>query len=135
LSPNICGIPENDRITEIFDILQSVTELSLLLNPSSSQSKAMNWLLYEDDLHLCPNKVYECQNRIIQRYALAVIYFATGGDAWSQCSRNDIDCGTNSPFLNVTNFLGEDHECNWAGISCLESKCVRVINFGECLIS
>jgi len=130
ISPTRCGIPEDVRIMEIFEILRNVTDLRLLLNPDSSQGKAMNWLLYEDAAHLCPNEVYDCKNRIVQRYTLAVIYFATGGDFWSRCSRFDLNCGNETPFINATNFLGDGHECNWAGIKCrVESNCVTVIDF------
>jgi hypothetical protein len=129
--PTRCGIPDDQRIVDIFELLQNVTDLRLLLNPDTSQGKAMSWLLYEDTAHLCPNEVYDCQNRIIQRYALAVIYFATGGESWSKCSRSDLNCGTEVPFIGTKNFLSDSHECIWAGVGCTESKCVRVINFGE----
>ena len=130
--PIRCGIPDNELFPTILEKLEEVSDPTLLLDPSSPQGKAINWLVYEDTALLCPNEQYGCPNRLEQRYALAVTYFSTGGDQWSKCKRSDENCGTEIPFKskNETNFLSGNHECTWAGIDCLElSNCVNDINF------
>jgi hypothetical protein len=125
-----CGIPDNERISAIFEKLKLVSAPELLSDPTTPQGKAMNWLVDDDEAFLCPNELYACPNRLPERYALAVTYFATGGAKWTQCSRSDQLCGSQNPFNDATNFLSGNHECTWAGIGCLhKSNCVNIINF------
>lgn len=87
------------------------------------------WLIEEDTLRVCPDNP-----KILQRFAMAVVYFSTGGDSWFQCSANPaaIDpCGVEEPFVGAERFLAPTSECAWAGISCL-SGCVTEIEFGKC---
>ena len=46
-----------------------------LLNDSTPQGKAIRWLAEEDGLEVDPSE----SEVLVQRYALAVIYYATGG--------------------------------------------------------
>ena len=106
----------------------------MLLDNNSPQGKAVQWLLENDVAHLCPDQKYDCPNRLVQRYALATMYFATGGDDWKQCSSLDPSCGNDAPFKLKTHFLSSSHECTWAGITCLASMCVNSINFGKYIL-
>ena len=49
-----------------------------LWNDSTPQGKAMRWLAEEDGLEVDPSD----SEVLVQRYALAVIFYATGGDTW-----------------------------------------------------
>ncbi|CAB9510719.1 Leucine Rich Repeat [Seminavis robusta] len=64
-------------------------------NPASPQSQALAWLMEEDVDHL----LILSEERIRQKFALATIYFATGGTtAW----------------VNTTHWLNHSiHECDW----------------------
>jgi len=131
-APTPCGISDDARSQGIYEILETVSDPTSLNNNTTPQGKAAEWLVSVDEAHLCPGEDYTCPRRLVQRYALAVIYFATGGDDWTKCSFSDGNCGNEYPFVNQESFLSGSHECQWAGIDCLvQSMCVTVINFGE----
>lgn len=125
-----CGMAETDRIVEILAILDSVADPDLIRNNAHPQGLATTWLIEEDLRHVCPD-TDSCG--LIQRWTLAVIYFSTNGDGWFQCSSNPAAtdlCGAEEPFVGETRFLSEEHECEWAGISCID-LCVTEIEFEE----
>ena len=82
----------------------------------SAQYKAMDWLLHADSMQLTPSATIS-NERIVQRYALAVFFHATNGpNSWSK-----------------NNWLVGD-ECSnqyWTGMSCNDDKQVRAIAFGK----
>jgi hypothetical protein len=89
------------RATALIEALVVVTDAEILINSETPQGKAGFWLLNAD-----PASVDPCTYpTLLQRYALATLYFATEGDNW-------ID---NAEWL-----LGE-HECNWTKVSCDET--------------
>jgi Leucine-rich repeat (LRR) protein len=79
------------RLPEIL----SASSKDALSNPNSPQAKAMRWIesipLHED----------LSEGRLIQRFALACIYFSTGGENWSE---ND-------------SWLSDADECSWFSTS------------------
>ena len=64
-----------------------------LWNDSTPQGKAIRWIAEEDGLEVDPadNEV------LVQRYSLAVFFYATGGETWIHKAH----------FLSNTNF------CHW----------------------
>ena len=66
-------------------------DCSLLLDTKTPQGAAFQWLLADPSL-----AIYSSTD-IIQRYALAAIYYATNGPSWSQQS----------------GWLGSENVCNW----------------------
>jgi hypothetical protein len=66
----------------------------------------LNWLTQDDRLHLCPDSP-----NLVQRFVLAHLYFALGGNGWNNCT---IQFCSDSPFLSDVN------ECSWDGIVCTE---------------
>lgn len=76
----------------VFDLIPDYSKTALL-RPSSYQSNAYSWLLADPSLGNYPDW------RILQRYALAAVYFATGGAHWN----------------NAANWLDnhQHHECQW----------------------
>ena len=124
----------SERITDIMTDLVSVTKDPRLLDSDETtpQSSATKWIL--QDSRSLSLLVPHNRNQIIQRWALAVIYFSTGGDEWYQCSANTSavdDCGNNDPFDNKHRFLSGSHECSWAGIRCNDELWVTDINYGK----
>lgn len=81
-------------------VLKRITvDQSILSDSNSPQSKAYAWC--KNDLF---NYSIDVAERLAQRYALAVLYFATKG-------------GDTGEWKNSTNWLS-GHECNWYGIRC-----------------
>ncbi|CAB9499061.1 LRR receptor-like serine threonine-protein kinase [Seminavis robusta] len=74
-------------------LLPTTTVMTILENQDSPQSRAYDWLL--EDIESSP---FLSHDRIKQKFALAVLYFATGGDSWLK----------SNSWLNHT-----VHECDW----------------------
>jgi hypothetical protein len=118
-----------ERSSQIYAILDEVTDPLALRNSSSVQGKAAKWLIQDDGLVVCPDNV-----KLIQRFALATIYYATNGDNWFKCSGNQLasdNCGGEAPFWNETRFLSPVNECQWAGIVCNVDFCVTELEYGK----
>ena len=82
-----------------------------LWNDSTPQGKAIWWLAEEDGLEVDPSD----SEVLVQRYALAAIFYATGGETWiakahflsnmSVCDWNEIDDDEDYDYLS---YLGTD---------------------------
>ena len=77
-------------------VTSTTTPEEILLNPTSPQHKALTWLADHDGAQL---DFSTNSPRIVQRFALAVLYYSTQGYGWS----NDFN------FLSILN------ECEWTG--------------------
>jgi hypothetical protein len=106
-------------------------------DPTTPQAQALDWITNEDTLTVCPSD-NSCHP--LQRYVLAVFYFATNGGAWDQCNApsdfNDaaaIEEANNNCDRVVTPFavpnqrvgdsssdawLSPSNECEWGGVAC-----------------
>ncbi|KAL7577641.1 hypothetical protein ACA910_015158 [Epithemia clementina (nom. ined.)] len=123
-----CKIPGDVRIAQIYNILDAVADPVQIRNESDPRGLATEWLLSEISLFACPDNP-----KLVQRWALAVMYFSTGGNSWTQCSANASatdNCGNQVPFVNSTRFLSSGSECDWAGISCIDD-CVTEVEYEE----
>jgi hypothetical protein len=128
---NKCGLTPSERRTKIERLLQDAN-----INPyrKLATNEAFDWLINTDGATLCPT-----DTNIIQRYVLAVLYYSTNGNAWTNCSApsnlndessitqaND-ECNittTNATVLFPNDIRGTDawltpsNECLWGGVSC-----------------
>jgi len=115
-----------DRKKSILGQLENVSGSSVH-DVNQPQGRAASWLLHDDE-----RKIESTDSQLIQRYALAVLYFATGGDDyWTFCSRSRSDNnGNNSSCIygedenayekrTASSYLSKDHECLWMGSTCL----------------
>ena len=99
--PPVDGCSTFPRKEAMEEQLEVITDVSLLTDPATPQGRAFVWLVDQD-----PAQVDPCSYpTLAQRYALATLYFATGGDSW-----------TSSVF-----WLNSAAECLWSGISCRTS--------------
>lgn len=78
--------------------LSNFTDPSLFLNPSSPQSEALSWLVYQD-------QVVQRNSSLAQRYAIMVLFFACSGSSWSG-------------FVTPWNEQVTVDECEFQGIIC-----------------
>lgn len=94
-------IKASKRFTAIQDYLiqATVSTSEDLLDETSPQFYAAQWMAHEDGQRLTVPLLYDTQKHptFIERYALAVVYFAMGGDDWT----HDL------------NFLSNEHVCTW----------------------
>jgi len=93
------------REAYILASLSQVADPALLVDPSTPQGMAIDWITLDDPLKIDPC-VYPT---LEQRYGLATIYFATGGANW----------------INNNEWLSAMPECQWFGITC-DAKNVTV---------
>lgn len=116
-SETAAPLPERDQA--LTDIASSVSSPQSLSDPNSPQSKALDWLINEDPLVLTPS-IVTTDDRILQRYALAVFYYATDGpNSW------------------LPNSWMNGNECSgqfWIGLSCNDNDEVRSMAFGELVL-
>ncbi len=68
------------RQQRLKEIVTTVSGAAIIEDQSTPQGKATNWLLFDDQLWLIPGQGTS-DERVIQRYALAVFFFATGESA------------------------------------------------------
>lgn len=71
-----------------------------LLDPTSPQSRALDWLAFSDTVVTSVD-----DPNFYQRYALIVFFFATNGDLWS---------GIDEKWTELV----DSHECTYSGIDC-----------------
>lgn len=90
---------DNELFTEAFS------------DPSSPQYRAAIWAA-----DIAPLGFRGNSPRMISRYSLAVLYFATNGDDWVRCGRDSKQCDPSEEWLTAEN------ECDWYAISCLDPE-------------
>ena len=96
-SPTTCseGTTRNEYI---FDRLKLITDPEILVDQTTPQGKAFNFLV-NDDAGIIDHCTYIS---LEQRYGLVTFFFSTNGGIWQ----------TNSGWL------GDEHECFWYGVDC-----------------
>ena len=101
-------------------------------DPTSSQVRARDWIIYQDTFLLSQQQVQQQQresnqtnneeeeeestgwiDRLLQRYALVQLYFATEGRLWAISDT----VATPVDFANPTT-----SECTWTGVTCDDTK-------------
>ncbi len=143
---DFCGIPKDQQRARISAIIDTVSSKADLRNPSSPQSRAREWMLFEDDFDsFCPPPCNRDRKDggVIQRYTLAVFYFSTGGDEkWKTCGRRSqqacdpqLTLFEGDPIDIISGketWLEPVSECFWGGLSCREdTECIDRIEFGK----
>jgi len=136
--------------------LQSVSDPVELLTPGTPQNRALEWLIEDDKLCVCPDEFLACRinsivPKFVQRYVMAVFYFSTGGGNWTECNAPDDVCNTTQvdeanalctvlgDGPDVFNFdivqdtdawLTPSDECLWGGNACRnDTFCMDRIEF------
>jgi hypothetical protein len=141
----IAGVSE--RFIEALQIVETVLpgeELSYIRNLTEPQYQALTWLADEDQAPLDFQIVDP--NHLIQRYALAAIYYATEGWPATRClpfmtqftvcewkvAPGD-DCYINDDFSDgVWTFDSDDYDTDDTGVSCDGNGYVTSLYLGKC---
>jgi hypothetical protein len=128
-SPTLSNCPDltpAQRVDAILQVLFDVVDdPALLRDLDTPQGQATDWLINGDLEQTCPD-----DEKLLQRWTLAVMYYSTNGDEWERCSAAGEDpCGTENPFLGERRFLSSFDECEWAGIVCDTDGCVTEVMF------
>ena len=127
-SPTIsASTVEDTKVTKLRAIVKNLTTKdneSVLYDASSPQHQALVWTALVDEVSAKSISWDDDASRLITRYALAVLYFATSGNTW----------------LDDYCFLSPKHECDWTsssvigGVTCNSTTMdVISLNFGTFL--
>jgi hypothetical protein len=102
-APSTSTCDNTSRSNSILSILRTITPEPELLNAVTTQGMAYEWILSEDPAAETILKK-PCDNieKVQQRYALVVLYYATSGDSWTDNAR----------------WLSSEDECKWAKVTC-----------------
>ena len=92
------------RVSQIESLIRGLSPA--VVTAGSPQSLALNWILYGDS-----RKLSVLDDTLVQRYALAVIYYSLGGAGW--------------PF--ASSWLTDSGECRYPGVACNEFGFVTTI--------
>uniref|UniRef100_A0A7S2N1H5 L domain-like protein n=2 Tax=Helicotheca tamesis TaxID=374047 RepID=A0A7S2N1H5_9STRA len=85
---------QDGRFDDILPMIAQLSGYDILEDKESPQYKALDWIANKDRANITIwDKV-----RIVQRYVLAVIYYSTGGEEWT----------------DKYSFLTDRHECEWS---------------------
>jgi Leucine-rich repeat (LRR) protein len=88
---------------------------------NTPQNAAVNWIAGLDALQ------YDISNpRLIQRYVLAVLYFATGGELVEE----GVARASDAAWTNTLDFLGAEDECGWSHIQAIPTYANQMVNVG-----
>lgn len=105
------------------DLRQYVQDVDDLTTRGTAQNSAMFWIATDDQYVI--ERGWDVQDeRFIQRFILAIIYFSLNGDDWRSCHRNDQTCSADG---SQQSWLTNTDECTWNLIDCDENN--RVISF------
>jgi hypothetical protein len=91
-----------ERLTVFRNVLITKSDPSTFFDPDSPQSLALQWLVYQDQT-ISLDKL----DRLTQRYAIMVLYYACGGENWR---------GYITPLVEEV----ETDECDLKGFHCDE---------------
>ena len=94
-SPSVACSERNQTVV-LFETLSEVTDPAILLDPATPQGEAFQWFDESGGVDVCTYPTAQ------QRYALAVLYFSTNGDGWT----------------DNTGWLSGLPECGWFGVTC-----------------
>ena len=116
-----CGVSPDGRNQLIMDKIAELSGREAFDDPKDPIYLATVWLVQGDSMYVCPD-----DPSLIQRYALALLYYSTNGDDWNRCSRSQT-----KPCPGA-NFLTGFNECLWGGVTCDGQGRVTNINLGKC---
>jgi hypothetical protein len=109
-----------ERFGKFYDLATLISG-DRLEDEESPQFQALRWLVYEDEANIDLGTTFAIN--VIERYAVATLFFATNGDTWTS-------------FHNYT-FLSEDSVCEWndadadSGVFCNFDGYVNRVNIGK----
>jgi len=133
-----CNLDEEERSRLIRIFLNAVSG-SEVDAPGTPQYLAAEWIVNQDPSRLCPQ-----DPRLIQRYTVALFYYATDGGGWAQCSAPanftdpvaiayaNANCNVSIALLDVAPanaWLTPSSECSWGGLACDANEKLERIEF------
>lgn len=133
--PDCCGLPPGQRAKELLALYSDVSDPNDIVKPGTPQFKAFNWILTEDAYCVCPD-TKGCE--VIQRYVMAVYYYSTVGEGWTNCGADSTICNATASEErsgcfpgHTSRWLADVQSCDWCGNDCDDPNypgCITQIN-------
>jgi hypothetical protein len=114
--------PTSLELREVMEALRAIADSDNLDDASSPQYQAAVWLS-QDYASGRSYKLTMEDTKFVQRYALAVLYYALAGNSFLFCGR-DV-----SQKCNELSWLAESDECTWRGMKCSNGTLIDQISF------
>lgn len=111
--PTLSPDAGQSRFDQLVTLLQPFSGEQPLLSRTSPQHKAAWWLATTDGLELDFSTV--STDKIVQRYVLALLWYALGGEAWGDSKQ----------------YLSSLLTCLWGGITCNDAGLVTEIDLAN----
>ena len=123
--PTVAPVPVPTAPPTLDPITQLIISVSLdggasLSDPDAYQAKALNWLLSSNTANLS-------NARLVQRWVLACIYFATF-EVRTIFTDAAFGEGNVLPWLSSTNWVTDANECDWTKVDCDENNSVTILD-------
>ena len=115
--------PTSSALASLVRSLSPISGEDAFADKTSPQYMAVEWLAEEDTYGVSLNAA---DPMLLQRYALAVVYYALGGPFWRICGQGDETCTGDA---EINSWLSPTSECSWYGILCGESGMVEEFYF------
>jgi len=115
-------------LTSPLEVALADTHISAGAESSKSpQLQALRWLSESTSAreNLQDTSPIDADTDLAQRYALAVLYFATGGDSWKECSQDvtsKCESSDGSGLQSSAHFLSGGPVCSWFGLTCTNDQ-------------
>ena len=110
----VCGgLTPEERETLIEGQLATYSSIQVTTT-GTPQNQAFQWLINDDPMQVCPEDFLDVQ----QRYILAVLYYSTEGDGWSNCNAPSAPNLSPCREGEEQRFLSSSDVCFWFGITC-----------------
>jgi Leucine rich repeat len=117
-----CGMPTAQRLVDVRTQVLLATGSSTT-NTTYAQDQALQWLIYDDYLSLCPHEA-AFHVALVQRFVLAVFWYSCGGPYWTLSNATQIS------FLNANR-----PECQWHGVQCDLNQAITALHLDSSNVS
>ena len=113
----------------LIDLLSPISGKDTLLNETTAQFEALNWLSNEDTfgIPLVGSNSLDLEDSLVERYVVALLYFSTDGTNWT----SSYDFLTNTSVCEWQLTVTDSNETSSDGIRCNEKGFVDSISFGK----
>ncbi|GAX22969.1 hypothetical protein FisN_15Hh136 [Fistulifera solaris] len=119
--------------------LLGISDEEALDTEGTPQNEAFQWIVGGDPSYLCPN-----DPMLSQRYSLAVFYYSTNGNRWTQCEA-PVDASDEAqveeanqrcdleplPDSGSNAWLTPGSECDWAGVVCNDDGIIEQLDMEQ----
>lgn len=111
--------PTSSSIPRLVNELEAYSLATDLKDRNTPQGKAVAWIA--NDPFVINEGYIPTDPKFIQRYALAVFYFALGGESWRVCGEKDESC--------PNGWLQNTSDCSWFLLQCDDNGMLTSMDF------